>query len=85
MTEWLGAEERVQGALAHRAGHTHAGIGNANVQVAPGRQVQVTGLSHGEVAVCTSDAERTAQGHGIVGIDAKVQQSTFQLLRIDVN
>ncbi|MNN79433.1 hypothetical protein D3C81_1960790 [compost metagenome] len=85
MTEWLGGEERLQGALAYRAGHTHAGIGNANVQVAPGRQVQVTGLSHGEVAVCTSDAERTAQGHGIVGIDAQVQQSIFQLLRIDVN
>ena len=83
MPNGFGGEERFEDAQAGVVIHADAGILHDQNRIATGRDGKVFGPALVKDLFFQADIERAAFGHGVPGIEGKVDQRRFHLRRID--
>ncbi|MBA7484170.1 hypothetical protein ES707_19694 [subsurface metagenome] len=83
LADRLCREERIEGACDHIGRHADAGVGNAEREILPRRQVALARGMLVEPFVGGLDRDAPALGHGVARIDAEVEQRAFQLRSVD--
>ena len=79
LADRLGGEERIEGARDHVGRHAGAGVGDAERDVLPRRQVALARGALVEPFVGGLDGEAAAVGHGVARVDAEVEQRVLEL------
>ena len=70
----FGGEKRLKYAPLRFRIHAAAGVLGADDDKAPGPRLRVTGRGTLQVLTFNTDAQRSAAGHGVAGIDGQVEQ-----------
>jgi hypothetical protein len=79
----FGGEERLEGALADRLGHSRAGVGDGDLHVLPRTHVGIlAAIGVVEIGVAGFDGQFAAVRHRIAGIDGEIEDCGFELRRI---
>ena len=86
MADVLGRVERLERAGEHVAGHARAGVGDADRHILPRLHVGLRRrVALVEIDVGGLDRQLAALGHGVAGVDGKIENADLELGRIGVH